>query len=565
MDFRIIGGIILVCAIVALGAVLFYNSNTPGINNTPNITNNNTTNPTPSNNQLTLTLLSDNYLGHNTGFSSSSSPGSSQGPSQGPGPTPDPMDQVISLFDQYVKSTFSKASQAGLPGAAVVLIYKGKIVSLNALGVRDLESGLPVTPDTLFLLASVTKSFSATNVAQQVDKGFMRWNDTVNTYFNDPNEFNLHDHNAYNSLTIADCLKHTSGLPAAEGDPEAFTFNNSYSHMLYNQRFVLNTSALGTTHQYNNIMYALGGYSAAIANNKLWGDLIKEELLNPLGMNTATINLSDFLNSPNHATHYISYYNDSGSIIRTPSYPPALDEIGPAGSMGASINQLVNWLNFQLAGTGMFNGQRIVSKENLDATRTGYVYIDDKNDTMYGYGWDVDKTHISHAGSIPSSKAFVNFYPSTGVGLAILTNEGRMGDAFRMSVYKKLIDLMNGDETSDFWPIFYNTYKPVYQQAPDNPTGPGDLANYPGVYLNDFYGNITIKLENNALISYYGFNEQPFNLTHWNDTTFAARSNGDLLTFENLTDGKYQQLVIYVAPDYTVVPTNVTNTFNRTE
>jgi CubicO group peptidase (beta-lactamase class C family) len=69
------------------------------------------------------------------------------------------MDQVISLFDQYVKSTFSKASQAGLPGAAVVLIYKGKIVSMNALGMRDLESGLPVTPDTLFLLASVTKIF----------------------------------------------------------------------------------------------------------------------------------------------------------------------------------------------------------------------------------------------------------------------------------------------------------------------------------------------------------------------------------------------------------------------
>ena len=565
VDFRIIGGIIFVCAIVAVGAVLFYNSDTPETNNNPNITNNNTTNPTPSNNQLTLNLLSDNHLGHISGLLLGSSPGSSPGPSPSPGPTPDPMDHIIGVFDQYVKSTFSKASEAGLPGAAVVLIYNGKIVSMNTLGVRNLESGLPVTPDTLFLLASVTKTFSATNVAQQVDKGLMHWNDTVNTYFNDPNEFDLYDPNAYNGLTIADCLKHTSGLPAAEGDPEAFTFNNSYFHMLYNQRFVLNTSALGTTHQYNNVMYALGGYSAAIANNKAWGDLIKEELLNPLGMNTSTTNLSDFLSSPNHATHYITYYNDSGSIIRTPSYPPALDEIGPAGSMGASINQLVNWLNFQLAGTGMFNGQRILSEDNLDATRTGYVYTDNKNDTMYGYGWDIDKTHISHAGTIPSSKAFINFYPSTGVGIAILTNEGSMGDAFRMSVYKKLIDLMNGDETSDFWPVFYDTYKPVYDPVPDNPTGPGDLNNYGGVYLNDFYGNITIKLENNALISYYGYNQQPYNLTHWNDTTFAVRSNGDLLTFENLTDNKYQQLITYVAPDYTVIPTNVTNTFNRTE
>ncbi len=84
------------------------------------------------------------------------------------------------------------------------------------------------------------------------------------------------------------------------------------------------------------------------------------------------------------------------------------------------------------------------------------------------------------------------------------------------------------------------------------------------MYLNDFYGNITIKLENNALISYYGYNTQPYNLTHWNDTTFAVRSNGDLLTFKDLEDNKYQQLITYTATDYTVIPANVTNTFNRT-
>ncbi len=333
------GGIIIICAIVVAAGVFYYsnNFNTSGEsnNNILNTSNNNTTNT--STNQLPLSMSVNNQ--------SSPSPSPGPGPSPGPtppGPTPDPMDHTISLFDQYVKSTFSKASNAGLPGAAVVLIYKGKIVSINTLGVRDLESKLPVTPDTLFLLASVTKTFTATNVAQQVDKGLMRWNDTVKSYFNDPDEFYLYDPVAYDNLTIADCLKHTSGIPAAEGDMEAFWFNNSYSHMLHNLRFVQNTSTLGTTHQYNNVMYALGGYCAALANNKSWDQLIKTELLNPLGMNTATTNVYDFLNSPNHATHYFTYYNDIGSLITVPSYPPALDEIGPAGSMGASINQLVN-------------------------------------------------------------------------------------------------------------------------------------------------------------------------------------------------------------------------------
>lgn len=567
MDNKVLAGLVLgFLLMVVVAGVLVFNplkSNTPldnGMIGTVNQTGNNTTS-TNNTGILSSSAPLLNVVPLSSGTSQSSS---SVSPSPSPGPTPDPMDNLISLFDAYVTSTFLKASNAGLPGAAVVLVYKGKIVSMNTLGVRDLESGLPVTPDTLFLLASVTKTFSVTNVAQQVDKGLMHWNDTVNMYFDNPNEFYLYDPNANANLTIADCLKHTSGIPAAEGDPEAFTFNSSYSHMLYNLRFVLNTSSLGTTHQYNNVMYALGGYSAALANSKSWGDLIKEELLNPLGMNTATTNLTDFLNSPNHATHYITYYDDNGSLIKQPSYPPALDEIGPAGSMGASISQMVNWLNFQIANTGVYNGKIIVSKENLDATRTGYVYTDDKNDTLYGYGWDIDKTHISHAGTIPSSKAFINFYPSSGIGIAILTNEGSMGDAFRMSVYKKLLDLMNGDENTDFWTVFYDTYKPIYEPAPDNPTGPGALTNYEGVYLNDFYGNITIQLENNNLISYYGNNKQPFNLTHWNDTTFVVRSNSDLLTFKDLEDNKYQQLITYTATDYTVNPANMTNTFNRT-
>ncbi|TMS41188.1 MAG: serine hydrolase [Methanobacterium sp.] len=561
LNIKIIGGLALICVIIVVAGVLFYNSNNQGADNkTKNSTNtvNNTTNT--STNQLSLSLSVNNQPNP----SPSPGPGPSPGPTP-PGPTPDPMDHTISLFDQYVKSTFLKASNAGLPGAAVVLIYKGRIVSINTLGVRDLESGLPVTPDTLFLLASVTKTFTATNVAQQVDKGLMRWNDTVKSYFNDPDEFYLYDPVAYDNLTIADCLKHTSGIPDAEGDMEAFWFNNSYSHMLYNLRFVQNTSTLGNTHQYNNVMYALGGYCAALANNKSWDQLIKTELLNPLGMNTATTNVYDFLNSPNHATHYISYYNDSGALITTPSYPPALDEIGPAGSMGASINQLVNWLKFQINDNGMFNGIKIISKNVLDTTKTGYVYMDDNNDTMYGYGWYVDKTHISHAGTIPSSKTFINFYPSTGIGLAILTNEGCWGDAFRYSVYKKFIDLLKGDKNTDPWPIYYDTYKPVYIPPPDNPTEPGELTNYDGVYFNNFYGNITIKLEKNNLICYYGNNTLPYSLNHWNNTMFTVRGTGDIITFKNLTSGKYQQVITYMAPDYMVIPKNVTGTFNRTE
>ena len=131
MDVRIVGGVVLVCVIVVVAGVLFYNYNNQGADNKTKNSTNNTVNYTTntSTNQLPLSMSVNNQ--------SSPSPSPGPGPSPGPnppGPTPDPMDHTISLFDQYVKSTFSKASNAGLPGAAVVLIYKGKIVSIKPLG-----------------------------------------------------------------------------------------------------------------------------------------------------------------------------------------------------------------------------------------------------------------------------------------------------------------------------------------------------------------------------------------------------------------------------------------------
>lgn len=565
MDRKVSGVLILVLVVLVLIGVSIYflqkrdttEINTPIINTNDSKNTTNNSNILQSSNQISLTL------------SLSNQPGSSSGPSQNitptpePSHTPDPTDNLISLFDAYVTSTFLKASAAGLPGSAVVVVKDGEIIYMNCLGVKDLDSGAPVTSDTLFLIGSCTKAFTATNVAQQVDKGLMNWNDTITKYYPDQSEFMLYDSDAYNNLTIADCLMHCSGLPAHAGDAEWIYFNDSYSEMLYNLRYVKNDTALGSAHEYNNIVYALSGYCAARATGTSWGDLIKKELLNPLGMDTATTNLGDYLNSSNHATCYITY-NENGSTLIKPFFAPGLDEIGPAGSMGCSINQMANWLKFQLEDTGMFNGQQIVSKENLDATRTGYMYIDDKNDNMYGYGWDVDKGKISHGGDVLSSKTVVAFWPEKGVGIVILTNEGNIGQAYRDSVYRKFSDLLNGVNSIDYWPIYYETYKPQSIPDPVDYTGPGDLNSYVGVYFNDFYGNINIDLENNTLIYYYGTSNQSSTLEHWNDTTFIGRSaSSDELKFEKLTNGKYQQLTLSVA-DFTMVPANVTSTFNRT-
>jgi len=489
LDKKVLSGILCgITLIVAVSGVMIYNlqnPNTTGIN----------THLITSDNQNPPITTATHYKSNNLQSSITTPSGNTQlnptstsvwGHWPRTEPTSKQMHRIISLFDQYVESRFLNASEAGLPGSAVAIVKDGEIIYMNCLGVRDLESGAPVTPDTLFMIGSCTKAFAATNVAQQVDKGLMNWNDTITKYYPDPNEFLLYDSAAYNSINISNCLMHSSGLPAHSGDMEWMYFNDNYSKSLYNTRYIKNTTAIGTTHQYNNIIYALPGYCAARATGTSWGDLIKEELLTPLGMKTATTNSSDYLNSLNHATCYMTY-DINGSVIVKPFIPQGIDAVGPAGSMGCSIKEMTNWLKFQLADTGMFNGQRIVSKKNLDATRTGYIYIDDNNDTMYGYGWDIDKDRISHAGDSESSKTAVCVWPAKGLGLVIVTNEGNIGQAYRDSLLRKFFDLLKGNETTDYWPIYYETFKPQPIPDPVDYKGPGDLNSYTGVYFNDFY------------------------------------------------------------------------------
>jgi len=91
-----------------------------------------------------------------------SSAQSSSNPTPEPGPSPDPMDHVISLFDQYLRSYYN---QSLIPGMAVVIVQNDKILYMNCLGVKDLASGEPVDENTLFGICSITKQFSATNIA----------------------------------------------------------------------------------------------------------------------------------------------------------------------------------------------------------------------------------------------------------------------------------------------------------------------------------------------------------------------------------------------------------------
>ena len=555
MDNKILSGIVVSFLLVGVLVAVFvfnpFNLNTSldnGMMGTVNPTGNNTTTINNTNNLPPTTLLSFIPFASES-YSQSSS---SASPSPSPGPTPDPMEHIISLFDQYIRSNYD---QSLIPGMAVVIVQDDKILYMNCFGVKDLASGEPVDENTLFGICSITKQFAATNIAQYVDQGLMNWTDPITDYYSSPDEFLLYSDEVTKNITIHDCLIHCSGLGPESGNDFPTYFNDSYSTALYKLRYLENTSQFRSTYTYNSMVYALPGYCAARVNNAEWKDLIKNDLLDPLGMTTATTSYYDFMNSANHVTPYKLLKNGTMK-----AYDVIPDPIGPSGSMAVSISEISNWLKFQIADTGEYNGVQIVSKKELDETRTGKIYTNQKNTTMYGYGWAVGNGTIYHDGDSDAFFSQITIYTSKNIGIVILSNGGKYAEAFKVCLDAKFRELLKGNEAFDPWPSQKSKIDATWKEDLPDPyvPNPQPLNAYVGEYSNSVFGLLNITLENNNLFCHYGNNSRSFDLEHWNDTTFEDPTNNHFFNFTDFqADGAQQVDVTFNFP-----PEN--GTFNRT-
>ena len=192
--------------------------------------------------------------------------------------------------------------------------------------------------------------------------------------------------------------------------------------------------------------------------------------------------------------------------------------------MGCSVNNMVNWLKFQIADTGIYNGIRIVSKKNLDETRRGQI-MTHSSDELYCLGWERAnqynpyKVRIYHGGDTTYSKTFVEVFPSKKLGIVIMVNAGQDGQAYRDSIGKKFNDLLNGKYNTNPWPLFKELNKPKNIPILTPIIKPKALITHTGTYYNQFYGNIKIITKKNSLYGYYGKNKQPYKLSYWNNDT----------------------------------------------
>jgi len=302
-----------------------------------------------------------------------------------------------------------------VPGLAIAVVRSNEVLLARGMGLRNVEDKLPVEADTRFAIGSTTKAFTSLLVATLVDEGRMSFEDPASRFLP---YFKLQSETEAQKATIADLLSHRTGLNRT--DLMWLDASASREDLIRNLAKVKPTRPFRAAFQYNNVQYLTAGHAAAAVAGKGWDDLLEERVLGPLEMTRTTTSHSQMASDLKAA---LGYDWSPGVLSWTRAELRNLETIGPAGSIYSTAEDMASWVRLQLA-RGSFEGRKIVSPENLEATWKPQIPAGGGVD--YGMGWMLQTWNkhrvVQHGGNIFGFSAQVSMYPEDDLGYVLLTN-----------------------------------------------------------------------------------------------------------------------------------------------
>ena len=323
-------------------------------------------------------------------------------------------------FENYL----SENVLPNVPGAALVVVADGKVQLVLPYGVRKEGTRKPVTADTVFRLASVSKTFASAAAGILVRNKQLDWNTTVSSRLN---YVRFKDPAYGRQITVRNLLSQTTGLV-----PQAYTNlleeNVPYRVIVSRLREVDFICPPGSCYSYQNVAFSLTGDIIQSVTGEPYEQFVNESLFQPLGMQTASFGLRSFQATDNHATPHIWRKQQWQPVEVKKDYY----NVAPAAGINASISDMQQWLLAQL-------GQRpdVLPAATLDqlqarAIRTTpsqahYRNNKDLGQVAYGLGWRIfdygkNKNYIHHGGWVQGTLSEMVFNRDLQLGMVFLTN-----------------------------------------------------------------------------------------------------------------------------------------------
>ena len=434
-------------------------------------------------------------------------------------------------FDAYMDQLLKDWNT---PGIGVGIVINDKLVFAKGYGYRDYGRKLPFTPTTLCPIASNSKLFTAVAAGMLVEQGKLTWDkpvrDAVPTvqFYND--QLN-------NNVTLRDMLSHRTGV--TRHDLIWFKSPFTRKELFEKLKYLEPQQPMRETFLYNNLMFSAVGYIIELKSGKTWEKYVRENIFEPLDMNTSTYTISDMLKLPDHGVPYREK-RDSFELYQIPYYEDT-EGVAPAGAIISNINELSHWL-VALMNDGSYNGKQVLPPNVLKATMQPAIGLPNALGEALGY-WEVlnpdygmgrqtasYRGHLMtfHGGDLPGFHSQVSFLPNEKIGVIVLVIGDHAAPLYNVVSYNVYERLLGMDQTP--WSERRLKIRLANKKAgtearakaggdrvPDTkPSHP--LSDYAAEYENPAYGIVKIGCKSEQLD--FTFHEFQYPLSHFHYDRF---------------------------------------------
>jgi CubicO group peptidase (beta-lactamase class C family) len=314
------------------------------------------------------------------------------------------LDGHFGTVESYVKSEMDRQH---IPGLALLVARDGKILRAQGFGFSNLEHRVAVKPETIFQSGSIGKQFTATAIMMLVEEGKIGLDDSITKYFPEAPP-------SWKPVTVRHLLSHTGGFTDY---PANFNFRKDYSE----DELVKMVSAIplafppGTKYSYSNLGYLTLGILIHRVSGEFYGDMLRERIFQPLGMETARI-MSEADVIPNRAAGYRLV---KGQVKNQDWVSPTLNTTAD-GSLYFSILDLAKW-------DAALYTEKVLKRSSLEQMWTPVKLDDGKpNPGHYGFGWRISGFHghrvIGHAGAWQGFETQISRYVDDKLTVVVLSN-----------------------------------------------------------------------------------------------------------------------------------------------
>jgi CubicO group peptidase (beta-lactamase class C family) len=422
-------------------------------------------------------------------------------------------------------------------GCAIAIVEKNKVLFAKGFGYKDYEKKIPATENTIFAIGSCSKAFTSSLLGMLEKDGKLELDKPVQEYLP---ELKFHNETLTNHVTARDMMSHRTGLP--RHDYSWYGSSTTRDSLIYRIRFLEPSAELRQRWQYNNFMFLAQGALAEKLYGKKWEQLVKEKILDPLGMTRSNFSVTDLQKD---ADFTYGYKEQKDSVVRMDYMN--IDPIGPAGSINSSAKEMANWAIAWING-GKLNGKEVIPASYVAQAISPQMVVGglpssempDIFGSDYGLGWFIQSYRghylVHHGGNIDGFSAMTAFFPTDSIGIVVLVNQN--GSPLPYLIRNIIADKMLGLKYRNWSKLQKDAIAKnktmnkdkqnvdsLNQKKNTKPSHP--LSDYAGAFENPGYGTIQIRLNKDTLWADYNNSQGKIFLKHYHYDVFNIESTAN--------------------------------------